>query len=61
MVDESLLSELLATFESEEMAAGWLVGRTIGFGGRSALDLLAQGKREKVLQVLHHLRYGLCT
>jgi len=60
-MDPDVLEELLATFESEDRAAGWLISRTIGFGGHSALDLLAQGKREQVTDVIHHLRYGFCA
>ncbi|SIT41797.1 hypothetical protein BN2476_300199 [Paraburkholderia piptadeniae] len=59
--DPELVDALLATFESHDEAAAWLVGRTIGFGGSSALELLAQGERERVMQVLNHLRYGLCA
>lgn len=60
-IDPILVEELVATFEAEDRAAGWLISWTIGFGGRSALDLLAQGEREEVLQVLHNLRYGFCA
>jgi hypothetical protein len=59
--DTELVDALLATFESHDEAATWLVGRTIGFGGSSALELLAQGERARVMHVLNHLRYGLCT
>ena len=59
--DPSMVEELVATFESEDGAAGWLISRTIGFGGRSAWDLLANEEREQVMHVLHHLRYGLCA
>ncbi|SAL44186.1 MbcA/ParS/Xre antitoxin family protein [Caballeronia concitans] len=60
-MDPEVVEELLATFESEDRAAGWLISRTIGFGGHSALDLLAQRKREQVMDVIHHLRYGFCA
>jgi len=60
-IDPNVIEELVATFGSEDRAAGWLISRTIGFGGRCALDLLAQGEREEVLQVLHNLRYGFCA
>ncbi|NVH73674.1 DUF2384 domain-containing protein [Paraburkholderia sp. JPY432] len=60
-IDPIVVEELVATFESDDAAAGWLISRTIGFGGSSALDLLAQGEREQVMHVLHHLRYGLCA
>jgi hypothetical protein len=56
-----LADELVATFESEDRAAAWLVSRTTGFGGRCALELLAQGEREWVTNIVHHLRYGLCS
>ncbi|MEX3932160.1 hypothetical protein AB4Y32_10175 [Paraburkholderia phymatum] len=59
--DPELVDELLATFESRGEAASWLVSRTIGFGGFSALELLAQGERERVMHVLNHLRFGLCA
>ncbi|CAD6563131.1 hypothetical protein ACFQ3P_41875 [Paraburkholderia sabiae] len=59
--DPDLVEGLLATCESENQAGHWLVGRTIGFGGSSALELLAQGKREHVIQVVNHLRFGLCS
>ena len=57
--DPELVDELLATFESETRSVDWLVSRTIGFGGSSALELLAQGERQSVIQVLNHLRYGI--
>jgi uncharacterized protein (DUF2384 family) len=60
-IDPIAVEELVATFQSEDRAAGWLISRTIGFGGRSALDLFAQGEREQVMDVLHHLRYGFCA
>ena len=60
-IDPVVIEELVATFESEDRAARWLISRTIGFGGRSALELLAHEEREEVLHVLHHLRYGLCA
>jgi hypothetical protein len=60
-IDPELVDELLATFESMNEAAPWLVSRTIGFGGSSALELLAQGERQRVMHVLNHLRYGLCA
>ncbi|MGF6288716.1 MbcA/ParS/Xre antitoxin family protein [Paraburkholderia youngii] len=59
--DPELVDALLATFGSIDGAAPWLVSRTIGFGGSSALELLAQGARQRVMHVLNHLRYGLCT
>jgi hypothetical protein len=59
--DPELVEALLATFESRDEAAPWLVSRTTGFGGSSALELLAQGERARVMHVLNHLRYGLCT
>ncbi|WP_083788711.1 MbcA/ParS/Xre antitoxin family protein [Paraburkholderia atlantica] len=45
----------------QDEAASWLISRTIGFGGSSALELLAQDERQRVMQVLNHLRYGPCT
>ncbi|MEX3951071.1 antitoxin Xre/MbcA/ParS toxin-binding domain-containing protein [Paraburkholderia sp. EG287B] len=42
-------------------ASAWLASRTTGFGGRCALELLAQGERAQVVHVLNHLRYGLCA
>ncbi|WP_250436260.1 MbcA/ParS/Xre antitoxin family protein [Caballeronia sp. ATUFL_F2_KS9A] len=60
-IDPVVSEELFATFESEDRAARWLISRTIGFGGRSALELLSQGDREEVMHVLHHLRYGFCA
>lgn len=59
--DPDLFHGLLETFEEEGEAAAWLVSRTIGFGGRSALELLANGEREQVMRVLDHLRYGPFT
>ncbi|MGF6636522.1 MbcA/ParS/Xre antitoxin family protein [Paraburkholderia sp. MM6662-R1] len=59
--DPTIVEELIATFESEDKAARWLISRTIGFGGRSAVDLLAQGDREQVMLALGHLRYGFCA
>jgi uncharacterized protein (DUF2384 family) len=61
VTDPALVNELIETFEKEEGAAAWLVSRTIGFGGRSALDLLAQGERAQVMHIVHHLHYGLCS
>ncbi|MEX3982152.1 MbcA/ParS/Xre antitoxin family protein [Paraburkholderia sp. EG287A] len=59
--DAALADGLVGAFESEAGAAAWLASRTTGFGGRSALELLAQGERAQVMHVLDHLRYGLCT
>jgi hypothetical protein len=59
--DPEIADELLATFETADASAEWLASRTIGFGGECALDLLATGRRDYVLHILHHLRYGLCT
>jgi hypothetical protein len=56
--DASLLAELVKTFGSEDRAAHWLISRKISFGGRSALDLLASGRREQVLQVLLQIDEG---
>jgi hypothetical protein len=61
VTDPELVDALLATFESHDEAAAWLVARTIGFGGTSALELLAQGEHARVMHILNHLRYGLCT
>jgi len=60
-IDPVVIEELVATFESQDRAARWLTSRTIGFGGRSALELLSRGDREEVMHVLHHLRYGFCA
>ncbi|MEM5341467.1 antitoxin Xre/MbcA/ParS toxin-binding domain-containing protein [Paraburkholderia azotifigens] len=59
--DPDLADALLATFESGDRAGDWLTSQPIGFDGYSALELLAQGEREQVMQVLNHLRIGLCT
>lgn len=60
--DPGSLHELLETLEGEGEEADWLISRTIVFfGGRSALELLADGERERVMRILNRLRYGLCT
>jgi hypothetical protein len=56
--DASFLEELIETFGAEDKAARWLISRKICFGGRNALDLLASGEREYVLQVLRQLDNG---
>jgi uncharacterized protein (DUF2384 family) len=56
--DARFLAELVKTFGSEDKAARWLISRRISFGGRSALDLLASGERELVLQLLLQLDEG---
>ncbi|TCG03667.1 hypothetical protein BZM27_46675 [Paraburkholderia steynii] len=57
--DPELVDELLATFESGTQSVHWLVSRTIGFGDSSALELLAQGERQSVIQLLKNLRDGI--
>ncbi|MEX3966811.1 MbcA/ParS/Xre antitoxin family protein [Paraburkholderia sp. EG286B] len=59
--DPALVDLLVGVFESEAGASAWLASRTTGFGGRCALELLAQGERAWVMRVLNHLRYGLCA
>ncbi|NVH75952.1 hypothetical protein FSB08_26315 [Paraburkholderia sp. JPY432] len=54
--DPDLVAGLLATHESRERAAGWLVRRMAPFGEFSALEMLSQGEREAVMSVLHILQ-----
>jgi hypothetical protein len=57
--DLDLAEGLEAVFDSTDQIAAWLVEPTIGFGERSALELLANGERDTVRRALHHLQYGL--
>jgi Protein of unknown function (DUF2384) len=57
--DPDLAEGLEAVFDSPDQPAAWLVERTIGFRGRTALELLANGERDTVLRALHHIQYGL--
>ena len=54
-----LVDELLATFESRDRAANWLVRRMVAFSGFCALEMLSQGEREPVMSILHIVRDGL--
>lgn len=55
--DLELAAELEAALEGCE--AAWLITPTVSFGGKCAVELLEDGHRAQVLQVLHNLHYGL--
>ncbi|SKD04104.1 hypothetical protein SAMN05445504_9136 [Burkholderia sp. CF099] len=59
VTDPELVAELLATHESRERAAKWLVRRMAPFGGFSALEMLSQGERDAVMSVLHIIRESM--
>lgn len=55
--DAELARELDETWG--ETAARWLTAKTPGFGGRSALALLANGERDRVMQAIHQVKHGI--
>lgn len=57
--DPTLVDALLAALESEDIAARWLVGKPVVFGGFIPLEPVSQGEREPVMFALHSPRYGL--
>ncbi|WP_321871962.1 hypothetical protein [Paraburkholderia tropica] len=45
----------------DENAPRWLTEKPLGFGGRSALELLANDERDRVMRALLQLKCGIST
>lgn len=57
--DPQLVSRLLELYGTAEQAASWLVDQIPALGFRTPVELLAEGRREAVLQSVHAQLYGL--
>ena len=59
-LDNDLAGLVLKVLECEPSSAGhWLSQPAFGLGGASPIDLLARGQRQRVIDLLMRIHYGI--
>ncbi|TAM43562.1 MAG: DUF2384 domain-containing protein [Gammaproteobacteria bacterium] len=58
-IDPEVAEQTIYVFGDRTKAARWLTGPIKSLGGVRPLQVLAEGKREDVLRVLHQIGHGV--